>query len=456
MFVAVRSLLIVLACAFVLYAAFPTRTYYWDGVLFALNIEDVARGQSSPLMLFHPNHLLYTAFGYVLYRAALASGLTVRAITALQLANVVASVAACAVLYAVARRLLESREKALFCATLFAFGATWWKFSTDANAYIFSILLILLAVWFATATPARWRAAALCHAGAMLFHELAVFAYAVILAAMLLHRPRRIALCVAYVAGTAALLAIAYWICYSLTDHSRYPTLLAWITSFASDSGYTRSLAQITGSFASYVKLFVGGRIALIREYLSVLSAVAFAICAIAAVIAFRQRAIKAGAGNHALLWAWAIPYVIFLGSWDPGSPFHKLFVWPSIVLLIAAYLPTRYALAVALAAWNFGAFIYPHSHASADPVLVLAQKIDRELPKNATIYYAAFSPDDWYLAYFAPGRKWIKLNGEIAEGASCFDTTALASNPGVPTNRTWELVNTQHNIRLACRIGPP
>jgi hypothetical protein len=119
-------------------------------------------------------------------------------------------------------------------------------------------------------------------------------------------------------------------------------------------------------------------------------------------------------------------------------------------------YLRPTYALAIALAAWNFGAFIYPHAHASADPVLVLAQKIDRELPKDATIYYAAFSPDDWYLDYFAPGRSWLKLNGPPAqEGAICLETTALAGNPGVPFNRTWQLVNAQHNIRLACRIPP-
>jgi hypothetical protein len=453
MFVPVRSLLILLACALVLYAAFPTRTYYWDGVLFALNIEDAARGQASPLALFHPNHLLYTAFGYMLYRAVLACGFTLRAITVLQGFNIIASIAATAVLYQLARRFTQA---ALFCATLFAFGATWWKFSTDADAYIVSILLLLLAVWFATATPPRWWAAALCHVGAMLFHELAIFAYPVILAAILLQRPRRIGLCAAYIAGTAACVAAAYWICYSLADHTAHPTLLAWATSFASDSGYTHSPGQIFGSLASYVKLFLGGRIGLIREYFSLASAAAFAVCVAALIASFFERSRATTRARNPLLWAWAIPYVIFLAVWDPGSAFHKLFVWPAIALLLAAYVPPRFAWAIALAAWNFGAFIYPHAHASADPMLVLAQKIDRELPKNATIYYAAFSPDDWYLDYFAPGRTWLKLSNPPAQGTVCFETTALATNPAVPVNRTWELVNPQHNIRLVCRIPPP
>ena len=453
MFVPVRRLFILLACVLALYAALPTRTYYWDGVLFALNIEDVARGQSSPLTLFHPNHLLYTAWGYALYRAALACGLTLRAITVLQIFNMLASVTAAALVFRLARRWNQS---ALFCATLFAFGATWWKFSSDADAYIVSVLLLLVAMCFATATPPRWWAAALCHAAAMLFHELAIFTYPAILAAMLLERSRRFRLAAAYMAVTGAVVAGTYWICYSLMDHSRYPTLLAWVTSFASDSGYTHSFGQVAGSFGSYGKLFAGGRLALLRDYFSVPSAIAFAVCAVALIAAFRRPGMKAPSARRPLLWAWAVPYFIFLASWDPVSAFHKLFVWPAIVLLITAYLRPNYAFAIAIAAWNFGAFIYPHAQASADPVLALAQKINRELPKKATIYYAAFSPDDWYLDYFAPGRTWLKLNGAVAaEGTVCLETTALASKGPVETNRTWELVNAQHNIRLACRIAP-
>src|SRR5207248_1335087 len=104
------------------------------------------------------------------------------------------------------------------------------------------------------------------------------------------------------------------------------------------------------------------------------------------------------------VLWAWFLPYAIFLVFWGPGSAFYKLFVWPPIVLLIGTYIASRKrlidhlyafeALALALAAWNFGAFIYPHSHASADPVLVFAQTLNQQLPTNATIYYRALDPD--------------------------------------------------------------
>lgn len=458
------------ACALVLYAAFPTRTYYWDGVLFSLNIENVARGQASPAMLIHPNHLLYSAFGYVLYRAALACGFSLRAIAVLQIFNMLAGTAAAAVLYAIAKRTAQSAGAALFSTTLFAFGATWWKFSTDADAYIVTVLLLLLAIFFVLEEPPRVIPAAICHAIAMLFHQLAIFAYVAIVVAILLERswPRqkRIWICAAYLFGTGACVAAAYWICYLPADHSTYPSLATFVASYASDSGFTRSLAQIFDSYlASYLKLFLGGKLSLIRDYFSIASTLSFVVCisALAYAVARARRPISKSRpqeiDRRALiaLWAWLLPFAIFLASWDPGSAFHKLFVWPSIVLLIAAYFASRrvhawIAIAVAIAAWNFGAYIYPHSHAAADPVLVLAEKINRELPKDATVYYQAFSPDDWYLDYFAPGRKWVRLTRTPATGAFCLDATALAAlPPAVGPSLRWELVNSQHSIRLEC-----
>ncbi len=451
--------------------ALPTRTYYWDGVLFALNIESVSQGRASAAMLIHPNHLLYSAFGYVLYRGALACGLTLRAIAVLQIFNMLASTAAAAVLYAIAKRITRSGAVALFCTILFAFGATWWKFSTDADAYVVAVLLLLLAVFFALGQPPRFILAALCHTAAMLFHQLAIFTYIPILAALWIDRRwllrKRIWICAAYVCATGACVGTVYWICYAQSDHSAYPSLGKFIASYASDSGFTHSLADIFGAYASsYIKLFAGGKLGLIKQYFSAASGLAFAICAAAlgfAVARWRSADVKTETdrGARIVLWAWLVPYVVFLATWDPGSAFHKLFVWPPIVLLIGAYFAWRRvmawtALAVAMAAWNFGAFIYPHSHASADPVLALSQRIDRELPHNATIYYAAFSPDDWYLDYFAPGRNWVKLTGPPTSDAFCLETTALAAfSPGGNVAERWELVNPQHNIKLEC-FNPP
>src|SRR6266516_597846 len=171
---------------FILYAAFLTRTYYWDGVLFSLQIEGVHRGELSHAILFHPNHLLYSALGYVLYSAALACGSNARAITVLQIFNVAVSVAAGFLVFVLSKRITNSSMTALFCWLLFAFGATWWKFSTDADSYILSVLFLILTIIFVLESSARVIPAALCHTAAMLFHELAVFMYFPVIAAIAL------------------------------------------------------------------------------------------------------------------------------------------------------------------------------------------------------------------------------------------------------------------------------
>ncbi len=485
---------LVLTATPILYFAFLTRTYYWDGVLFALNIEQVHRGETPFSILFHPNHLLYSVFGYALYDAAHAIDKNLRAITVLQICNVVISVVASFFLFRLANRITRSASIALFAYLLFAFGATWWKFSTDADSYILAVLFLILAISFVLESPVWMIQAGLCHTLAMLFHELAIFTYFPVLAAIALDSARskrnRFWASLVYCSSTGACVAATYLICYSYTDRGTYPSLFAWMTSYASDSGFTHSLAQITGAYlSSYVKLFVGGKLSLIRDYFSIAIFLSLAICFAMLVYALllyrRTRAPAAAHPNTSeifILWAWFIPAAVFLACWDPGSAFHKLFVWPSIVLLIAAYLARSgrlqsnahsfTALALAIAAWNFSAFIYPHSRLTADPVLVLARALDRELPQHAIVYFRVLDPDDWYLEYFAPGRTWSPLPQNTRSvvpnlqfstaGPVCFETTALeqlekgsSQPPGLSTHidpkRRWDLVNSRHNIRLEC-----
>lgn len=487
----IAPFLLLIAIAIV-YSAFLTRTFYWDGVLFSLYIESVHRGELPSTILFHPNHLVYSALGYLLYSAVVACGLELRALTVLQMFNVVTSALAGFVVFLVSKRITRSPSIALFCWLLFSFGATWWKFSTDADSYILSVLFLVLTIWFVLGNPPRIIPAALCHIVAMLFHQLAVFTYVPVIAAIALNsrrsKAKRVWTCLAYMAGTAVCVGGAYLVCYSQTDRTTYPSLFKWITSYASNSGFTHSLAQITGSYlASYIKLFVGGKLSLIRDYFSfaVCLSLAISVCMlIYASFLFRRKCAAPATDPDTkgifILWMWFLPSAIFLACWDPGSAFHKLFVWPPIVLLVGAHIGSRkrlnqhvyafHALAVGIAAWNFGAFIYPHSHASADPVLVLAQTVNRQLPNDATIYYGALAPDDWYLEYFAPGRKWLPLSARIESwqqvlrpksGPVCLDTTALDEldksihTPKVDFEmdpaRRWDLVDGRHNIRLEC-----
>lgn len=474
-----------LAAVFLFYALFPTRTHYWDGVLFSLNVESVQRGELPAGMLFHPNHLLYSAAGYVAYKACLAFGLPIRAMTVFQILNITLATLSMWILFAFARGLTSSRRIAAVCAVLFAFGATWWRFATDADAYIISILFLLLAIRFVAGDRPRLLPAAVFHVLAMLFHELAVFAYFPVLVAMTSDRQRsgrkRLWLACAYGLATATCTVSIYFAAYQYSDHRVYPSLLSWAASRSSTSQTLQGAKQFfDGYLLSYVKLFAGGKLSLIRDFFSIVEALGFAVCAVClafAVYLFRRPApeatVEAPLRAVRVLWAWLAVYAVFFVWWEPASAFYKLFVWPPIVLLNGVYFSRNSALRqrarglllliLGLAAWNFAAFTFPHSHAGADPVLVLAQRINRELPKRATIYYEVFAPDDWYLAYFAPGRTWRKLPADrrvLAQTMGepvCMETTALERierdklRPAIDPTRRWDLVNRQHYVRLEC-----
>lgn len=469
-----------------LYSLFPTQTHYWDGVLFSFNIEAVHHGELPQGVLFHPNHLLYSALGYLAYKVFLACGLALRAITVLQILNTIFAALGACVLFAFARRITGSISIAAFCAVLFAFGATWWKFSTDADAYVIAVLLLLLTLDCVTRERPRFLPAALCQTGAMLFHELAVFAYVPVLVAIALDTRRskanRVWTSVVYVAATAAYVAMVYALAYQTADHSAYPTMMAWVLSRSAASQTTHALKQFPVQYAmSYVKLFAGGKASMIRDFFSAAEALAFAICALCiggAAYLFRRPSPQIATAPKKnvllILWAALLPYAIFFAWWEPASAFYKLFLWAPLVLLLGSYIAgstwtaqrahALLALAAGLAAWNFGAYIYPHSRTRADPVLELALRINRELPQSATIYYDSFSPDDWYLAYFASGRRWLKLPaGDVAaltkkHGALvCFDTTALGAlessgtRPPIDPAMRWDLTTRQHYVRLEC-----
>src|SRR5829696_4054228 len=117
----------------VIYLLFPTRVYYWDGIAFAQAIEDAKSLNPS---LVHPNHLIYNFAGYLFYKLLRSLGAEIRAVTALQILNSLLSAACARLFFAILFDTLRSVYVALCLTVLFAFSATWWKFSTDANAYI--------------------------------------------------------------------------------------------------------------------------------------------------------------------------------------------------------------------------------------------------------------------------------------------------------------------------------
>lgn len=485
---------------FGIYAAFATHSYYWDGVSFALTIESVYKRTAPFGALFHPNHLVYNLLGYWIFSSLQALGVTARALWVLQGTNIVISVCCGYVVFRIARYSLKSVPAAYYCWLLFAFGALWWEFSTDADAYIIATFLLTLGFFCILTRGVRWLPiVCVAHVLAMIVHQLSLFFLAPVILSIWLETgitiQRRAFYAAAYCASAAILAGSAYRFCFSLAPHAATVTILSWIASHAGDAHFTYTLSKVVLANAhSYVKLFLGGKFSAAYSYLSAPTIISLlaAVAGVAySIVLFRRdrtvRIDDVRAGNSEpsercfkLIVAWALPYAVFLTVWLPQNGFYKLMIWPPLVLLLGYYLnlrpriiPGASALLVAVAGWNFAAYVYPRSHDSATPVVEFAKMINEKLPRNTIIYYASFVPDDWYLRYFTPHTEWGQFSGrgdilspqptKQIQSRVCFETTALEqlakrpredSDPPVfnlSSKYKWELVSRKYNVRVQC-----
>jgi len=126
---------------FILFASHPTRRFYFDGVLFACNIEHGVWEK-----LFNPHHLLYTWVMYILHNVIEAvSGREIKALFLMQWVNIFMGSLGVALFWRLLARLVEDKGLAVLVVLLGCLSFTWWHFSTDADVYIISTLFLLLA-----------------------------------------------------------------------------------------------------------------------------------------------------------------------------------------------------------------------------------------------------------------------------------------------------------------------
>lgn len=174
------------------YAAYPSWDYYFDGLVFAGAVESVAAG-SPAARLFHPHHLLYCPVAFLGYKALVLGGLRIRAWLFLQLMSAACGVATLWVFRRLARRL--GAPPLMADAGLVALGASYifWNFSTQGDTTLPTTLalLLLLSVLSGIAeqrggpTPAMavrlgslLGAAALLHESAVIFAPAALWVLA--------------------------------------------------------------------------------------------------------------------------------------------------------------------------------------------------------------------------------------------------------------------------------------
>jgi len=497
-----------------LYLLFPTRKYYWDGISFAQVIEDAPGLHPN---LIHPNHLLYNVFGYLIYKAVGLSGVAVRSLYVLQVTNCVLSVLCAYVFFLILESTFGSKYLSYTLTLLFSLSATWWRFSTDADAYIPAILFLLIS--FHLILPSRKPRPILlgiCHAVSMLFHQLAgLFAPVALLGifyqASSHTKRQRWNFIFQYSAVVSSITSSTYYFCYYLRErNSSLSAFIHWTLSHSVDSHFTLDFwSNLIATLRGHLRVFLdtSGRLPWTLSLNNLLLVLLFALLIAAAAILFiklfngsndLKLFIRGAISNLSkfdpllsLLIAWCSSYLMFLFFFLPGNTFYRLFYLPAIILLLGFFLSRfmasgsytpkhRTALMVAIvAAFNFFFLIFPYSNALGNPPLDLALKIKESWPQGTVIYYTELDSDDLIVKYFSPQTTWRRAEKDIhlisdsdlcevyANGGSVWiNTVTLNYLTSRPEEKAWleqhtiehhglELINKKPRIRYF-QIFPP
>ena len=439
-----------------IYLFFPTRVYYWDGIVFAQAIEDASRLNAS---LVHPNHLIYNFVGYLFYKLLRAFRADLRALTVLQVLISLLSAGCAGMLLVILRETLRSAYASVCLTLLFAFSATWWKFSTDANAYIPSVLCLLLSFYLVLPVrKPRPAVLAVTFFLGMAFHQLAVLMFPVFALGIYwqddsLSRKQRIVNVTYFALIAFVLIATAYTsLFYLATDSFSVGRLLRWTASYSPDADTKFHFwSNLQYSVRGQVRLFFGGRFNLLKGLMNPLIVVLI-VCLAGTVLwvifnllrNLTKPVLRLQPSQKRLLLLsllWTGIYLTFLFFFLPQNTFYRLFYLPALILLLGIAVPPRsstfaaFVIAVALA--NFLFLIYPFSHVEKYPPLTFALQLNREWPGGTVVYYALNNSDAALIRYFTPSTQWKQLKGTPEDGA-WLETTAIDQISSTAEGKEW------------------
>ena len=401
-----RRTFVVFAAAAILYLCIPTKDFYWDGVGFALVLE-----HPHWFPFIEANHPIYIGFGWALYSLVHAIAPALSALRFLQALNSIFAAGCVVLVYAMARKLFAAEFEALLLSLLFALSATWWKFATDANAYIPAIFLLLVAArLLLSAGKPRPFTVAIVHTCAMLFHVLSVL-FAAPAAVALCRQNRRNA--GVYVASTLALSTAAFYLCFFInTAHTGVGEFLRWITWHTPDAHFSFSLGRsLWFTVRGTGRLALGGRLDAFHSGVLELL-VLLVLVASGAYWTFRARIGKDRESlpfPRAFLWIWVAVYVLFLIFWLPQNTFYRLFYLPPLVFVAGVLFRGNarrwvlFGVVAFLGIWNYLFYIHPNSLVENNPVLRAALAMRPEWKPGTWVYVGSLNTDDWTVFCFNP-----------------------------------------------------
>jgi len=425
--------ILVFAVTLIVYLSLPTRIYYGDGVGFADAVESA---HSDPALLFHPNHLIYNVIGYGIWTGVQFVHPQVRALNVLQGLDSFFGAASAALLCIILYELFESPYISLWLSFGFAFTATWWKFSTDADSYVASTFFLIASVLhLLPSRKSRPATLALTHSAAMLLHQLALLFFPACLIGLWyqtrnLPRKKRLADLSQYAILASFMTIAAYGLAFHFSQGNLDLGKMArWMFSHSEDSAFSLEVGRnLVTSVAGNVKLFVGGRMQFIRETwgaFSVLSAAA--AIGLFAVLIWRlkhrgvptlQRPNSKFAPIVLFSVVWIFVYAAFLFFWLPQNTFYRLFYLPAFVLLAGTFTASsktqsRSVLALIVGIMfcvNLGFAIYPAAQPALNRTEIFARSMQDVWKPGTTVYWNVYAGENQTIKYFNPQVTWKKL----------------------------------------------
>lgn len=382
--------------------SFLSKAYVFEGLARAMPI-DTGRWRA----LTPGHYVLYGPLGWLFHNLLAALGWTRTAVVSLQVLDGILGAAGAVVFASTLRRLGAPRPAVAAWTAALAAGYAWWLWSTDAQAYIFSALLLSLAFRLAVERLAGGRAApwALGAAlGACLGGHLVngVFALPLGLCLWLTEPKRRRAPALAAFAASAALcglllyaLALAVFV-----RPASVADVLQWLAGSAGVGG-TRDVAWHGGLSYWSVKTWAATTFEVFTPLLPARLLVAGAALAAARGL---KRASPLHVNAARLCAAWVAAYALVFTSWEPQTLVYR--VPEAVPLTLLLFLGLRgalpgAALAAVLAAANFFSEILPRSRAEHNPALARMAFI-KEATRPGDFVTGDGGQDELYIPYFA------------------------------------------------------
>jgi hypothetical protein len=441
-----------------MYLATPTANYYWDGLAFAAQIERVAGTADSANPLFHQNHLLYSALGYLLYIVPRVFGFSFRALSVLQVASALSCAVGVGIFFGIARRMSGSLYIGRVGSAMLAVSTCWWKAGTDADAYSLSAVPVLACAATLLSERPRWYPAGLAVAGGMLIHELAALFYPAAMVAVLvsdrIENKFKFALKLSALAWGITIAAY-YAVAAIVFGIVRPVDVLKWASSNPYKVKFSNPLTTLN-TFPKYqLDLIFGHGFKTFRLYHGavelVFAGIGVLVLCVAVFVMSRRASVKEGfksiwrispdmrdqwKRSMPVLLVWMATYALFLLVWEPYVLHYRVYYVPAVVLMFVLVLSNYHhrtkrlpsgAAACAIGALfflNLAFFIAPHMRGNSNALVAAAKAASKKWDERTIVYSADRNAIDGAFQYFNEKTEWReasskaikRLDDEIAQ----------------------------------------